>query len=497
MKSHHHEEKTNKNIIVVGGGIAGVTTALRISKEGYNVTLIEGRSKLMQGTSNNTPCRVGAGLHYVDPNTAREYLKSTVAFLREYSGFLLKTETDLEGSDYAIVSDTLFDYGEIAPAHLAVFDEYKKLISEDIKNKVLGEPSDLIRFQPDIPGYIRKKVTLMRTAEKTLDWPALKKHLTSEISCRENINIILNQEVEKFINNYKDRCKVICKSGKVFSGGIIVNCTWQNIEKLNTTLGHFYFRKRTCRLKAMVEIALPEELKSIRTTFFCFGPHCSITNIGDGKAFLTYEPLTNVEKTTDIVMPKEIEYWSNYGTELSISKKNREKNKRSFQKHKLGIDIIENAGKYIKGIINATLINVSFGIVKNFGNADIGSKKSEHHTRAKCGVSSLELGVLVNASMKLLYGVSNSIKIESILMEHLKMEALLRNFLGKNKEKLKLDTTKKNAIYKYVTQYYNGFFHEEKTGFKDHMESICKLVEIKDKLLKEVHRNKAFIKRKL
>lgn len=495
MLLSQESEKDQPKIIVVGGGIAGVSTALKMAKEGYKVVLVESRDELMVGTSNNTPCRVGAGLHYVDVDTAREYLRNTVLFLREYSEFLLTTKSSLEGSDYAILSDSMFDYSQIAPAHIAVIDEYKKLIQLDPKNKVLGEPNELIKFQPDTPKYIKKSVTLMKTSEQTLDWPKLRKYLINKVNETKSIRVLLKQEVKSFINNKEEKCKIICKGGKIITGDLIVNCTWQNIEKLNKTLGHFYVNRRTCRLKAMVEIILPEHLRNIRTTFFCFGPHCAITNLGNGRAFLTYEPLTNMAKTTEIEMPEDINFWLLYGTNLSISELDVKTNAKSLIKYNLGIDIIKNANKYIEGIEEATLVNISFGIVKTPGEVNIYSKDSKHHSRSQSGVSSLELNVLVNESMKLLYGVSNSIKIEELVKKHLFFEGILKFYIEKNKKKLNWSTDKQNAVYKYVTQYYSGFFsinlHESHK-----LDSLEKLSKIKDKSLLELEENRLFLKSK-
>ena len=496
MISYKTSKKCLPKIIVVGGGIAGVSTALKMAKEGYDVVLIESKGSLMDGTSNNTPCRVGAGLHYADTKTARKYLKNTVLFLREYSDFLLKTKSPLRGSDYAILSDSLFDYGDIAPAHIAVISEYKRLIQENPKNKVLGDPKDIIKFQPCTPEYIKKSVTLMNTSEQTLDWPKLKKHLINKISQTKNIKLLLNHEVEKFINSKEEKCKVICKKGKVITGNLIINCTWQNIEKLNKTLGHFYLNKRTCRLKAMVEIILPKKLKDVRTTFFCFGPHCAITNLGNGKAFLTYEPLTNMDKTTEVEMPENINFWLKHGTDLPISEPYLKEKSHNLFKYKLGMEIIENAGKYIEGIEKSRLVNVSFGIVKTPGEVDIYSKDSKHHSRCKSGVDSLELNVLINESMKLLYGVSNSIEIEDIVKKHLYFERTLKDYIEKNKEKLKWSKSKENAIYKYVAQYHSGFFNTSSPYSSNHLDSLEKLSKLKDKFLLDIEKSELFSMRK-
>src|SRR5205085_10240349 len=70
----------------------------------------------------------------------------------------------------------------------------------------------------------------------------------------------------------------------------IINCTWENIEKLNQSLG-FVMKpnSRTNRTKVMIEIALPPDFETkehpLPSMFFCFGAHASFTNRGNGTAY--------------------------------------------------------------------------------------------------------------------------------------------------------------------------------------------------------------------
>lgn len=69
-------------IIIIGGGIAGCTTALELAKAGFEITILEKKSDILQGTSAKTPGRMGLGYHYFDTATAKIYMESTIDFMK-------------------------------------------------------------------------------------------------------------------------------------------------------------------------------------------------------------------------------------------------------------------------------------------------------------------------------------------------------------------------------------------------------------------------------
>ncbi len=73
-------------VAVVGGGIFGATIALKLAKEGADVTLFERAPDLLMGASFNNQNRLHLGFHYPrDDETARQCIKGFQRFKNEFS----------------------------------------------------------------------------------------------------------------------------------------------------------------------------------------------------------------------------------------------------------------------------------------------------------------------------------------------------------------------------------------------------------------------------
>src|SRR5215208_7784657 len=83
------------DVAVVGGGIIGVTTALRLAREGVDVVLLEG-GRLGQGVTGRTTAKVSSlhGLTYADLanahglEAARTYAEANEAGLATIAGYV-------------------------------------------------------------------------------------------------------------------------------------------------------------------------------------------------------------------------------------------------------------------------------------------------------------------------------------------------------------------------------------------------------------------------
>jgi hypothetical protein len=204
-----------------------------------------------------------------------------------------------------------------------------------------------------------------------------------------------------------------------FDAPSVVNCTWQNMELINQSLGiPLNPGERTLRLKTIVTFKLPDHLLETPSLFFCMGPHCMFSNMGNGKGMLTYAPETNVASTTDITLDEKYDRFLN--DEAS-----------SDERDKIARRILEGASGYIKGIESAPILHVGFGVIKSLGDADVFDPASDCHRRDYLGVVSRRFGWVDNSSMKLLYFLENADAVENILENHEKVKLQITAF-GKN-----------------------------------------------------------------
>ncbi len=455
-----------RKVAIVGGGIAGVTAALALAAQGYRVYLFETLDEYLLGASNNTPCRVGAGLHYIDPESAKSALRSTVKFLRNYGDYLLKVPENLSGSDYVIVKESVKKYGNIAATHGAIVEEYERLVDEDPKNQVLGKPDELIDHKEERPSYLLNVKALYKTNEQILDWQRLREDLIEKVDKHPNIITKRACEVKqfeyaasstnkRFTITYMDKT-----SGKTetLDTDYIINCAWQNTEKLNHSL-HVPYKpeSRTIRLKAMAKIRLPKHLENIRTSFCCFGPHAAITNVGDGIAYVTYEPETNMAQSTELEITDDMKFWLEQGNQLNIDKQSIATNENSRDKYNKGMAILGGAANYFSGLQGAELLDVSYGVVKTSGIVDIHDPKSPHHARNEPGVSEQMLGLITSESVKLLKFTDSLEKAMASMQAQTEFTQRLEGIFA-DPQLQQLGAVKRKAITDYYGRYYNGFF---------------------------------------
>ncbi len=415
------------NIVVVGGGIAGCGAALRLADLGYKVTLIENRGSLLSGSSDDTPCRAGLGFHYPDKNTAVSALKNAVRFIKEYKdlGFNLRVGEDkplahpLRRGHYYVVKDSQFEVDTVLALYEEIKKAYAKLIEEDPANEVFGPAEDFYRVlwrneEGDVPAEHDALVPLLNlykiacgieTAEHTLNWPVFKSYLVDEVTHHPNITVQLNTQVNEILPhglgykiNFEENAEL--KNKKC---DFVINSAWENIEKLNKTAGvEVHPEDRVLRVKVICQIKLPEELRDKPSAFFCFGPHCSLTNTGDGYGWLSFEPVTNIKATNCLTLDPELA--------LLVQGLATDEQKRNY-----GERIIDGAAKYLHALQKAEYVSARIGVVRTLGNAaPITDAASPIHHRDYLAVQTALFGLVTNPCTKLLCWMSNADVVEKL-----------------------------------------------------------------------------------
>ncbi len=418
------------SITVIGGGVSGCATALELANAGYNATLIESKDSLLSGSSDATPCRLGLGFHYMDETTAINYLHATLGVVKKYPGFKITDKNEFKSADYLrhgryfIIKDTFFSLTKVLKLYNRLQQEYYNLCQQSSSNQVFGQPEKFYRilhpseFSNEIDA---SKILLgIETAETIFNWPDFKNKFFQLVASNPNItlktstdviNVKHNNNSQGFVLTMKNR-----KTNQIMrsSTNIVINATWHNIEAINHELGFYMPREsRTNRLKVIVEIVIPKNLQYKNSMFFCFGPHCSFTNFGHGKGFITYEPVTNIESSTDLhISPLAKRYLSGQAT--------------TTEKREFGIKIIAGVSKYIPEMCDAEFVDARFGVVKTFGKVDIYSANSEFHKRRESGVQEKQIGWIDNACMKLLYFSENAISTTNLVKKHIAALAMIK-----------------------------------------------------------------------
>lgn len=359
-------------VLVFGGGIAGIQTALKLAKEGFEVIIIEEKEDILLGTSGNTPGRMGLGYHYFDLDTALRYIKQTVKFMKTYSDCFIGYEdgsTHLINGRYFVMKDSLKSIQDLMAGYDEVSKEFEKMCAQDSSNNIFGT-THLHRalreseFEKDV---VTKNISYaIETKERLLDWGKFVRKLKEEISSYPNIFIKTKTKVRMVSSDRSGLPVAILDNGihgKEEKADYVVNCTWQNIEELNSRsrVGTYHFEKNesdtpkevitpedqglqvmsldsearnehsaktkdvgakiskfrlkepgthnhiTSRLKLLAEVKLPKCLEDKPSMFFCVGPHAMFSNLGNGIARITFADVTNHSTTIDEKLPYEMQ----------------------------------------------------------------------------------------------------------------------------------------------------------------------------------------------
>lgn len=403
-------------VVIIGGGAAGCTTAIELKKDGHEVVILEKDADLLKGTSARTPGRMGLGYHYFDSNTARLYMENTIGFMKKYADCFLGDENAnyLKKGRYFITKDSLIPRQDLMAAYDEISLHFESMCRTDPSNNIFNtvhlhrtlRPHE---FQDDV--IIGNVDAAIETQELLLDWIKFDQRLRREIT---DLGINIKNHFEISGAEIAEDGNFILSStlGEKESANYVINCTWQNIDKINDKLGIGDARSRqedsilstTSRLKLLAEVALPESLARKHSMFFCVGPHAMFSNMGNGIGRITYAPITNFDVTTQNEMPEQFRRWLDEGL--------TEEEKQNY-----GSRIIEGVARYIPAMSDAQLIQVIPGIVKSKGSVTLSDRESPFHKRNYDGVEEQQIGWVDNAAMKLFYSLGNASKVSTIIAE--------------------------------------------------------------------------------
>lgn len=401
-------------ITIIGGGIAGCTTAVELSKKGHEVVILERDEDILRGTSARTPGRMGLGYHYFDSETAKLYMTNTVEFMKNYSDCFLGDETTsyLRDGRYFITRDSLIGLQELMASYDRISAYFERMCRSDSSNDIfhdyhLHRSMDPEEFQEDV--NMEKVAFAIETKELLLDWKKYEARLKKELE-QEGVTLRTGFEISQVGRTEDGKFEFVSSSGEQGSADYVINCTWQNIDKINEMVGIGDAKTKkedpnksvTSRLKLLAEVELPESLREKHSMFFCVGPHAMFSNLGNGIGRITYAPVTNFGVTTDSQMPEQFERWLNQGLNPE-------------EEQEYGKRIIAGVAEYIPAMKDAKLRNVIPGIVKSKGAVTLDDRESPFHKRNYDGVEEQQIGWVDNAAMKLFYALANAEKVSEII----------------------------------------------------------------------------------
>lgn len=420
------------SIAVIGGGIAGCTTALRLAKIGYKVSIFESAPQLLSSSSDATPCRLGVGFHYMDEATALLTLRTNIALIRyliETTGFDFSVRNYQDGKlsvkriYYVVMEDSVVPASETKALFEKIRQEYAKMISDEPQNAVFGPAEDFYRdvSKEEVKDLINleRVVAIYDTCESLFNWPLLKSYLAGSLHNEGDIDIY--KQVKVTAIRQKSHLKMEVESyDKKWEFDYIINASWYSTDILNKTLGPIIRKSNTInRVKCMATINIPEKLYN-KSFLFAYGPFCALsTRYHEGKhmGYLTYEKVTNLMQ-----IPGNQELTEEQERYITG-------NLEEEEKESLGNRILEGATQFIPDLAEAEYSNLKVGVVRTDGGIIDISSKDRHFERTFRGVYPACYGVIVNECRKHTYWNENSRLSVEFLKTQMKIRKIILNIV--------------------------------------------------------------------
>ena len=231
-------KKLFKKIAVVGGGIFGCTTAWKLAKNGYNVTLFEKNNDIITQASNINQYRLHRGYHYPrSTETAIQSQWGEKSFIKEYGDSIVNGDIEhyycIAKEDSLVSADEYKDF--LNNINLSYEEKkldfiYKNVVDLTVKvNEYLFDPNKL----------------------KQICWDKLEKY---------NVDVRLNQ------NDFESK-----------SFDYVINATYSNLNKFLPIKFQRDYQFELCE-KPVIE--LPKQYKNTSVVIMD-GPFMCIDPLGD------------------------------------------------------------------------------------------------------------------------------------------------------------------------------------------------------------------------
>jgi hypothetical protein len=256
-----------KSVLVVGAGIFGTHSAIELAKLGIHVTLVEGESEILSGTSGNSILRIHSGLHYPrDSETAIQSQNGYAPFVNHYSDCIRMDFNNFYGLARKNSKSSRVDIESIASA---VGIQVESVNLEDLAET--GIDLDLLD--------VAWKVT-----EGVLDLDKTKDFYISSIS-HNQVNLLLNQKINT-LNLENGRWHAYSGEHKLGAFDFVIRAT-HGRDSIRSNIGQISNQLYEFHLTSMLEIsakAKPFGMTVLDGEFISFLP------AGDTERFLVYGP---------------------------------------------------------------------------------------------------------------------------------------------------------------------------------------------------------------
>jgi hypothetical protein len=376
---------------VLGGGIQGVSAALALAADGYDVTLVEQDLRLWQRASLRNEGKIHLGFVYAHDEGFRTpalMLRAALAFGPLLDRWL---PAPLEWSavttrpfTYLVLDESMVSAEAIERAYHRLDAAYRDAMMTRGGSRLhyLGQrPSRL--WQPvaadDLEaGIARRRVRwAARTVETAVDLEALGARLCDAVRHRAGIEVACGRRVRDVSRtSYGFRVAGDRADGDSWrvDADLVINCLWSGRLALDAALGIAAPRPWVHRLKYRVLGWLPTPLRALPSITMALGRFGDIVVRDEGRVYLSWYPACLQGWDAALVTPPE---WEGPCTG-HVSQADASRVARATLE---GLDTV------LHGITATRVDMVDAGTIFCWGRTDIDDPGSELHERHRIGVA--------------------------------------------------------------------------------------------------------------
>lgn len=299
------------SVLVIGGGV-GALVASDLAAQGFQVTLVDERSRILAGASGRHGRRLHLGEHYSgDPHFAPDRLNTGQTCLLGALS-LVERWPDVAGGDrrwWQFVVAGSMTPPDAYHAYLAGLRAFHAELRRDglAPDAAFGPPGERHRTIDgnEYAGLVDARIveTAVESREPVIDAPLLHDAVVDALRAAD-VEVLLRHRVVSIAGEEGAFTVVVDTTDgeRELSPAYVVNAAWHGLAEIATALTGAPL-ETTARLRVMAEVELPPALADAPSMYFHRGVFGSHTNIGRGRALLLAEDVCNLATDPGPVLP--------------------------------------------------------------------------------------------------------------------------------------------------------------------------------------------------
>ena len=312
----------HRRVAILGAGIQGTLMALMFKKHGFDVTLIDRASDIMDRTSTTGEGRIHMGLEYAnDPSmdTATYMLESAMRFAH-YTEYLVNDKLDWNQLKSERLICLLPHTSHVTPHQFEEYGNklgkiYENILLENPELTYLGErPPKVLLGATEIPKAVN--ASYVTAAYQSIEVCILSNKLRDIIrqALRElGVTMIFDRTIQGVKRNDEEDAKKYGKLRVISDLGehdydVVVNCLWENRAMIDRQMGLGNNEKdESYRVKANVRLVnIPELHGNIPSVSVMNGPFGDFVRYGpDDKIYFAWHPMSPTVITHNLTEAEE------------------------------------------------------------------------------------------------------------------------------------------------------------------------------------------------